>query len=64
MVEIVNLRLVRKQRARAAAEKQSADNRVRFGTSKQERDARRAEREATARRHEGHRRENGGDGSK
>lgn len=62
MVEIVNLRRVRKQRARTAAEEQAAENRVRFGASKLERKALKAEREASTRRHEGHRRDNGGDG--
>lgn len=61
MVEIVNLRSARKQRAREAAETQAAENRVRFGASKSERSAEKAKREASIRRHEGHRRDNGGD---
>ncbi len=36
MTKVVNLNKVRKQKARAAAEKQSAENRVRFGRSKVE----------------------------
>ena len=34
MAEIVNLRQARKRRARDAADKNAADNRVRFGTPK------------------------------
>jgi len=34
MAEIVNLRRAKKQKARAAKEKDAAENRVRFGTSK------------------------------
>jgi len=37
MSELVNLRLARKRKARAAAERQAAENRVRFGTPKGER---------------------------
>ena len=36
MTKVVNLNKVRKQKARAAAEKQAAENRVRFGRSKVE----------------------------
>ena len=34
MADIVNLRRAKKQRARAAKERDAASNRVRFGTSK------------------------------
>lgn len=60
MSQIVNLRSVRKKRARAEAESKAAENRVRFGMSKQERQAAGAAKEASERRHDAHRRENGG----
>jgi hypothetical protein len=37
MAEIVNLRRAKKQKARAAKEREAASNRVRFGTAKSER---------------------------
>ena len=37
MVEIINLRSARKARKRADAEQQAAENRARFGRTKQER---------------------------
>lgn len=37
MAEIINLRTVRKARKRADAEEQAAENRLRFGRTKQER---------------------------
>jgi hypothetical protein len=61
MAEIVNLRLARKRRARAAEEAKAAQNRAQFGASRALRDAEQANRAAIERRHEGHRRENGGD---
>ncbi|PZQ86818.1 MAG: DUF4169 domain-containing protein [Leifsonia xyli] len=61
MSQIVNLRSVRKKRARAEAESKAVENRVRFGMSKQEREAAGAARETSQRRHDAHRRENGGD---
>ncbi|GLK67968.1 DUF4169 family protein [Hansschlegelia plantiphila] len=61
MAEIVNLRRARKQHQRAASEKQAAENRVRFGTTKQEKTLESARRARTERRLDEHRRENGGD---
>ena len=45
MADIINLRLARKARARAAAEADAAANRARFGQSKQEKLAIRSEAE-------------------
>ena len=45
MGEIVNLRRVKKQRARSAAETEAAANRARFGRTKAEREAERLEEE-------------------
>ena len=61
MAEIVNLRRARKKIARAAAQTEAAANRVRFGTSQRVKDADRAAHLAADRKHDGHRRENGGD---
>ncbi|RXF72043.1 DUF4169 family protein [Hansschlegelia zhihuaiae] len=61
MAEIVNLRLARKRRDRSAEEARAAQNRAQFGTSKAVRDAERANRAVIERRHDSHRRENGGD---
>lgn len=36
MSDVINLNKVRKRKAREAAEKQAAENRVRFGRSKQQ----------------------------
>lgn len=55
--DIVNLRTVRKRKARAEKEKQAAHNRARFGRSKAEKDKTAAE-QALARRHiDGHQRD-------
>ncbi|GAA0296080.1 hypothetical protein GCM10009087_02280 [Sphingomonas oligophenolica] len=43
MADIINLRLARKARGRAAAEAEAAANRVKFGQSRQEKQAGRAE---------------------
>ena len=43
MAEIINLRLARKARGRAAAEAEAAANRVKFGQSRQAKQASRAE---------------------
>lgn len=43
MAEIINLRLARKAKARDAADKQAAENRVVFGQTKAEKQARKAE---------------------
>lgn len=65
MAEIVNLRRVRKQRARADAEAKAQQNRIDFGRSKSERSATQTEHDRTARQLEGHRLEtDDGDGPK
>jgi hypothetical protein len=61
MAEIVNLRRARKERDRAASEKQAANNRVAFGVSKKDKRAEAARRVLEERRLDEHRRENGGD---
>lgn len=50
MAEIVNLRMARKARERARAQQEAAENRVKFGRTKaqKQRDAAEAEREARA----------------
>ncbi|TCR61828.1 DUF4169 family protein [Bosea sp. BK604] len=55
MAEIINLRRARKQRDRAAAEKQAEQNRISFGRSKAERSLTEAERKKATRTLEGHR---------
>lgn len=55
--EIVNLRRVRKAKARSEREKQAADNRVAFGRTKGERALAEAERRRAETSIEGHRRE-------
>ncbi|WP_293807421.1 DUF4169 family protein [uncultured Bosea sp.] len=54
MAEIVNLRQVRKQKARAQAEKTAAQNRIAFGRTKAERKLTEAERDKAARHVDGH----------
>ena len=54
MAEIVNLRRVRKQRAREDAEAQAQQNRIAFGRSKAERQLAEAERDKAARGLDGH----------
>jgi hypothetical protein len=49
MADIVNLRQARKRKARGAAERQAAQNRVSSGLSKAERNLAKAERERAAR---------------
>lgn len=58
MAEIVNLRRARKARARADKEAQAADNRLRFGVSRQDRQAGANERDKAERHLDGHQREN------
>lgn len=53
--EIINLRKARKDRARAQAEDKAAENRIRFGRTKAERDRLKAETELAERRIDGHR---------
>jgi hypothetical protein len=48
MGEIVNLRQVKKQRAKAAAEKQAAENRVRHGLTAAQKEANRLAEERRA----------------
>ena len=56
MSEIVNLRQARKRRAREAARREAAGNRVRFGTPKAVKERQAALDAQEARRLEGHRR--------
>ena len=55
MSEIVNLRLARKRKARAEAEREAAERRVRFGRSKAELGAEGERRAREARALDGHR---------
>lgn len=57
MVEIVNLRRARKQRARRDADAAAAVNRVAFGRTRAEKDRQDAVRALDTRRLDGHRRE-------
>lgn len=57
MSELVNLRRVRKAKARAAAADQAAENRARFGLSRAERAKTVATQELEDRRLSGHRRD-------
>lgn len=43
MAEIINLRMARKAKARSEAEKQAAENRVKFGQTKAEKKGRKLE---------------------
>lgn len=56
MAEIVNLKRVRKQKARADAETEGAANRLTHGRTKAERKASKAEQEAADRKLDGHKR--------
>ena len=56
MAEIVNLRLERKRKARAAKEVRAAENRVAFGRKKGERNATKAENDLAERRLDLHKR--------
>ena len=57
MNEIINLRRVRKAKARAASEADAAANRAAHGRTKAERTLSKAEREANARKLDGHKRD-------
>ncbi len=57
MGEIVNLRHMRKDRARRAAEKAAAANRAAFGRPRAEREAQEAARALDVRKLDGHRRD-------
>jgi hypothetical protein len=52
MAEIINLRSARKAKARADAEKQAAENRVKFGQKKTDKQARKAEKSRAEKAHE------------
>jgi hypothetical protein len=52
MAEIVNLRMARKAKARAEAEKTAGENRVKFGQTKADKQARKAELTRTNKLHE------------
>ncbi|MFG1464789.1 DUF4169 family protein [Xanthobacter sp. DSM 24535] len=54
MSKIVNLRRVRKDRARSEAQAEAAENRIRFGRTKAEREAEAAKKRDEALRLEGH----------
>lgn len=54
MAEIVNLRRVRKQKAREDAGKQAEQNRISFGLTKAERNLAKAEQQQAARKLDGH----------
>lgn len=62
MAEIVNLRMARKQKARAERERAAASNRALHGLSKAECEKQRIESDRTARGIEGHRRVGPADG--
>ncbi len=53
---IVNLRRIRKERARGAKEREAEANRIAFGRTKAEKLTTKAEREASARKLDGHKR--------
>jgi hypothetical protein len=54
MVDIVNLRLARKAKAKAEQSQRAADNRIQFGRSRAEREASEAEKRLVRRRIDGH----------
>lgn len=58
MGDLVNLNKARKARAKAAAGKQAADNRLKFGMTKAEKKKLADEKDRLARHVEGHRRNN------
>lgn len=51
--KVVNLRLARKAKARSEAEKKAEENRAKFGQTKAEKTARKAEENRAARQHAG-----------
>lgn len=63
MGDVVNLRRVRKGKARAEAERRAAENRVAFGRSKDEKRAAAAQAALEAKKLEGHRRDGPADGA-
>ena len=56
MSEIINLKHARKAKARAQADAAAANNRAAFGRTKSEKQQAKAEREAAARKLDGHKR--------
>ena len=56
MAEILNLRKARKAKTRDEKVARASENRVKFGQPKHERDKRNAEKTASDRHHDGHRR--------
>ncbi len=54
--DIVNLRQARKAKKRAVREEQAAENRIKFGQTKEQRQKQRAETDMSARHLDGHRR--------
>lgn len=54
MTQIVNLRTIRKKKARAERETTAAENRIRFGTSKAERQRSEAEKSLASQKLDGH----------
>jgi len=61
MAEIVNLRQMRKRKARAEKEAKAAENRIAFGRTKEERRVTEAERQLSERRLDGHKRDETGE---
>lgn len=61
MAEIVNLRKMRKAKARSEAETKASQNRAKFGVAKPERRKREAEEALAKRRLEAHRRDEPGE---
>lgn len=61
MAEIVNLKRVRKRKARKAAETEAASNRLVHGRTKAERNLTQAEQQAADRKLDGHKRGNDND---
>ncbi|HTM76025.1 MAG TPA: DUF4169 family protein [Devosia sp.] len=57
MADIVNLRTARKRKARAADAEVAAENRVKFGRTKAEKDLAKAKSDQAAKRLDGHKRE-------
>lgn len=61
MTEIINLRKSRKAKGRAEAEAQAAENRVKFGRTKEDKRSSEAAKRLDERRLEGHRRDDAGE---
>ncbi len=57
MADVINLRLVRKRKARVEKDEQAAGNRVKFGQTKAERKKREAVENLAAKRLDGHKRD-------